>query len=206
MGGKRGNDGLLYKNDKVIVPEQMRRIVLYLAHGEGLSHEGETATAKKLKGLYWPGKKEDIKRWVQTCKCAGAKLQRRPDGVNKIFDSYRALQCLVVDYMVDTIKHSREAKSERYTLVMVDRATGFCRMAMTKTRTAAATAQAINEHWIADFGCPEEIQSDNEGAMKSELTKYLCRARWMAKLRCSHRTRSQEEASWRGQSKMQRQK
>ena len=173
--------GLLHRKGKLVVPRQLRRIVLHLAHGT--AHEGVTATAKNLKDFYWPKKAEHIKQWYRCrgCECSKAKLTTRPEG-NKIFDSYQALRCLVVDYMVDTVKHSSSRHIDRYILMMVDRATGFCRMAITKSRSASDTALAIKENWIADFGCPEIIMSDNEGAMTSDLTEYLCRAVWMAKL------------------------
>ena len=65
---------------------------------------------------------------------------------------------------------------------MVDRATGYTKLAATKTRTAAATALAIKQKWVNQFGCPDFIFSDNEGALQSKLTEWLCRAKWRAKL------------------------
>lgn len=180
MKGTVIKNGLLVRKEKIVVPTCARRIVLHLAHGNG--HEGVNATQRNLKGFYWPKMKESIRRWIKGCKCAHAKMTRRPDGLTKIFDGYRALQAIVVDYMVDTVQHSRNTKNARYVLMMVDRATGYCRMGLTKSRSAADTAMAIKTRWIQDFGCPEIIMSDNERAMTSELTSYLCRAAWMSKL------------------------
>ena len=173
-------EGLLHRKGKIVVPRQLRRIVLHLAHGT--AHEGVTSTAKNLKDFYWPKKAEHIKNWCRGCECSKAKMTTRPEG-NKIFDSYRALQTLVVDYMVDTIEHSGSRHNGRYILCMVCRATGYCRLAITKSRSAADTALAIKNNWIADFGCPEIIMSDNEGAMTSDLTDYLCRAVFIFGLR-----------------------
>ena len=43
-------------------------------------------------------------------------------------------------------------------------------------------AVAIRDRWVADFGCPEIILGDNEGALKSDFVEYLCRSSWMAEL------------------------
>ena len=141
--------GCWTKNGKFLVPRQARRIVLHLAHGKG--HGGLNATTRALSKFWWPKMKEHIKRWVRGCKCSGAKMTRRPDGLNKVFDDYRALQAIVVDYMVDTLEHTRDSSNPRYILMIVDRATGYSRLAVTRSRSAADTAMAIKKNWVQDF-------------------------------------------------------
>ena len=184
MKGTKKDKGLITKRGKIVVPDQARRVLLHLAHGELASHDGINATTRKLRQFYWRNKKRDITNWVRHCRCAPGRLLKRPDGTNKVFDSYRALQAVlaVVDYLVDTKIHARKSGSERYILCMVDRATGYTRLAATKTRTAASTALAIKQKWVNQFGCPDFIFSDNEGALQSKLTEWLCRAKWRAKL------------------------
>ena len=154
---------------------------MYLAHGEQASHDGINATSEKLKGFWWPKKTKAIRDWVRGCKCAGGRMVRRPDGQNKLFDSFCALQTIVIDYLVDTKLHADDSGCQRYILAMVDRATGFVVLANTKERSAKATAMALKKSWINRFGCPDFVFSDNEGAVKSELFAWLTRARWRAK-------------------------
>ena len=108
-------------------------------------------------------------------------MQRRPDGTRKLHDGYRAFEAIVIDYLVDTLENALSTGT-RYILCIVDRATGYCRLGLTKDRSAAETARTIRDRWIKDFGCPRVIMSDNEKAVSSELTKYLTRAVWMSKL------------------------
>jgi hypothetical protein len=171
--------GLLQKNGKVVVPIQMRNVLLHLAHGDG--HSGLGATSRLLEGFYWPRKKWSIVEWIRGCKCQQAKMQRRPDGTRKLHDGYRAFEAIVIDYLVDTLDNALSTGT-RYILCIVDRATGYCRLGLTKDRSAAETARTIRDRWIKDFGCPRVIMSDNEKAVSSGLTKYLTRVVWMSKL------------------------
>ena len=145
---------------------------MHLAHGE-MAHQGVNATEKKLQDFYWPKKRSSISRWVRNCTCAPGRLQRRPDGEGKVFDGYRALQAIVVDFLVDTKKNAQESNSERQILVMVDRATGYTRLAETRTRSASDTALAIRDKWVRDFGAPV-VEQVYWGLINYDLMLTLC--------------------------------
>jgi hypothetical protein len=182
MRGTERKNGLVYRKGRLVVPRQMRRVLLALAHEGDLQHSGVNATCRKLAGFYWPKMRETVTKWVEGCNCSGAKIHRRPDGVDKVWDSFTALQAMMVDFFVDTKEHAAGVQSERNILVMVDMATGYCRLAKTKDRSKIAVAMAIRDRWIADLGCPEIIYGDNEGALRSDLLDYLCESSWMAEL------------------------
>lgn len=58
-------DGLLFLNNRMIVPSKMRQKILKQLHE---SHFGVTKTKKRAKdALYWPGLDEDIENMIGSC-------------------------------------------------------------------------------------------------------------------------------------------
>jgi len=68
------SDGLLYFNDKLIVPRELRQFIMSLLHE---THKGMTKTVKRAKTYYyWPGLNSDIENYITKCELC-ARFQRK---------------------------------------------------------------------------------------------------------------------------------
>jgi len=68
------NNGLVYINDKIIVPFNLRKLILNILHE---THLGITKTIKRAKNFYhWPNMSKDIENYINNCYLC-AKYQRK---------------------------------------------------------------------------------------------------------------------------------
>lgn len=56
-------------NQRLLVPQAQRKLLLQIAHDDQLygGHLGVRKTQKKLKSYWWPGMTKDVAEYVQTC-------------------------------------------------------------------------------------------------------------------------------------------
>ena len=67
----------------------------------------------------------------------------------------------------------KKGETERYTLILIDRATRFVKAIPIKDRKASTVAIEILDKRIHLWGCPIIIYSDNERAFCGELMGVL---------------------------------
>ena len=70
-----------------------------------------------------------------------------------------------------------------YALMMIDQFTKWVEIAAIPEQTALATAKKFLVHFIATFGCPLEIHTDQGRNFESNLFRSLCEALDIAKTR-----------------------
>lgn len=154
------------------VPAQYRRNVFDAIHN--ISHPGIRNTRKIISQKYfWPSMNTDIRLWAKTCiPCQKSKIHRHTSSELAEFpptDRWEYLHCDVVGPLEPS------AQGHRYLITMIDRTTSWMECVPTDTITAEKVAQVIYEHWIARFGCPLTITTDQGRQFESQLFNDLTR-------------------------------
>ena len=140
-----------------LVPRSWTRKIFN--HFHSISHGGGRATLRDIKPRFvWKSMSSDILRWSRECPdCAASKvsrhvhspLVRRPES-NLRFGSIH----------VDLVGPLPESEGMRYLFTVVDCFTRWPEAIPLATMTARDCANALLRHWIARFGVPGDLTSD----------------------------------------------
>ena len=63
---------------------------------------------------------------------------------------------------------------EKYFLVMIDMATRYCNACVITSKAADVIIDGVMRHWVALFGAPRRIMSDNGGEFNNEKFRSMC--------------------------------
>lgn len=100
--GYRTLNGLLYYEDRLFVPSELRKEVLSEAHEEPPSgHGGVRATLQRLSRYWWPKMAQKVREYISTCDiCLGCKKDRqKPVGDMFSFEASFHLDLVAMDIL-----------------------------------------------------------------------------------------------------------
>jgi hypothetical protein len=181
------HDGILYRrwipinrgekeHLQIVVPINLRKEILHELHNHKNSgHLGIAKTLGKLRQrFYWPNHKADIIRWCKHCKvCQSVNDRLNPKRAPlKQHLVYRKMDRIAVD-IAGPIPMSD--KNNCYILVVCDYFTKFSEAYALPDITAQTVADVLSAEWIARYGAPVIIHSDQGRNFESELFKELCK-------------------------------
>ena len=144
-------------------PQSLRMLILYDAHDSKM-HLGTMKTfARVSQGYWWPGMKQQIKRYVQSCKsCATNKFKctdTKPTSGGKAIPGER-MEEIQMDFITDLPPTTNGYDT---ILVVVDRLTKFAYfIAAKKTDSARMTAVRVFERVFSIHGAPKVVHSDRD--------------------------------------------
>lgn len=156
------------------IPLNFRKQAFESVHN--LSHPGIRTSRKLVKErFFWEGMNSDIGKWTKSCiKCQRAKVSRHVKTELGHFSLAERFSHIHVD-IVGPLPTS--IQDYRYLVTIIDRQTGWPEAYPTKDITAETVAKVIFEGWIARFGCPVKLTSDQgrqfESSVFKELMRYL---------------------------------
>lgn len=161
-------------NIRPYLPMNFRSIAFDAVHNH--SHPGVRATRKLISDrFFWPSMNSDTANWARQCiPCQQSKVHRHTSSDYGVYQPVERFQHIHVD-IVGPLPPSRYG--HRYLLTIIDRKTRWPEAIPLRDITAEIVAKEIYDRWIARFGCPATLTSDQGRQFESQLflslTKYL---------------------------------
>lgn len=146
-----------------------------------MNHPGVRSTRKQVTTkFFWPSMNKDVTTWARACiGCQKAKIHRHTvTPLGKFQDSSR------FDHIhIDIVGPLRLSNEYRYCVTIIDRCTKWPEAIPTRDITADTVARALYENWIARFGCPLRISTDQGRQFESSLFKSLMKMFGITRIR-----------------------
>lgn len=169
------NDRTLYCShfrgvDRPYVPEQMRSAICDQIHN--FAHPGRSATITLIRERYfWPRMAKYISRFVQKCiPCQRAKINKHERTPLKVF---RAPDERFATVHIDIVGPLPQDGDSKYLLTMTDRATRWIEAVAITDQTAKTVAKVFWDTWVARFGSPLMIVTDQGSNFESSLFREI---------------------------------
>lgn len=171
-----------------MVPDSMKSEVLRLTHNSLLGgHLGQKKTKRKVQQrFYWFEMREDVNIWI--CKC---------DVCSRMKHSYRKPRVALGDMRVgapldrisiDLVGPLPETpRGNQHILVLTDHFSKWAEAYPVPDQTALTCADVICKEFIAKFGCPLSIHTDQGRCFEAELFQEICKLLEIQKSRTSPR-------------------
>ena len=154
------------------LPDELQPTAYHELHS--VIHQGKKKSFEVIASRYfWPDMKSDIEKWTKACpECQKCKISRH---TRQRLQSYpmnpRRLSTIHIDLMGPLPMSTNQS---RYVLTMRDRGTGFLVGASLTDKTSFSVVSALRSHFIAPFGVPTTIVSDNGREFRSNEFSSFC--------------------------------
>ena len=176
------NQGTLLYNSRIYCPPDLRLQLVQFLH-EQYFHVRSTKMERVLNEKYfWPGMKKDIQNVLDMCKIC-YRTQRNPKHIRskmKLFPATRVFEVVHID-LVGPFKETHSGY--KYILTMCDRLSRYLEMVPLKDMTAPMVTQAFINNWLARYGLPEALISDQGSQFESYIFHNLLSKLRIAKKR-----------------------
>ena len=162
---------LLYKKNKLVVPQPMRKKLIAEAHDSPFGgHLSEGKTLSRLQAYFWQGIGRDVRQHLNACtSCNGFKPktgQIKPRLVDKVPDPYEPFSEVNID-LITNLPKSRNGN--QHILTVTDKMSRWVEAYPLPDLTAAAVANAILKEFVCRYGAPIRISSDRGSNFTAEL-------------------------------------
>ncbi|XP_064470125.1 uncharacterized protein K02A2.6-like [Ornithodoros turicata] len=151
-------DGLLYRGERIVVPQALTSKILTLAHE---THPGIVRTKQRLRDLYWwPGMDAQAEKMVRdcsTCQSTDKSARTAPSPLHPVPFPAKPWAKLGVDIVgpLEDCPHSC-----RYAITLIDYHSKWPEVSFASTVTTA-TVETFLRHVFSREGFPEELVTDN---------------------------------------------
>ena len=160
--------------EQVVLPDCLKPMVLESLHDSIFAgHFGVRRTIARVRlRYYWPGYLTDIEEWCKTCRVC----QERKSPPNKNIAPLTSIdtgQGPFEQIALDIIKLPFTVRHNQYLLVIEDYFSKWVEAFPLKRTAAPSVAQCVLNGWVARFGCPYTILSDQGPEFESKLFHCL---------------------------------
>jgi transposase InsO family protein len=177
---EKENDLILMKRSekdvgRIVVPECLRKSILQFHHNIQLAgHQGHKRMIEQIKTcFFWPGMRQDIKRWVKSCLACRRRKTPRPlrAGIREPRLATRPNETLAIDLVGPMIQ---SLEGNIWILTMIDQFSKWPVAVAIPDKSSAVIAEAIFRFWICEKGVPFRIVSDQGKELISKGMQQLC--------------------------------
>lgn len=157
-----------------IVPKDFRRRVFNAVHN--LSHPGSRATVKLVSQKFvWHGMKKEVRTWASECiDCQTSKIQRH---TRAPLEKFTVPDKRFSHIHIDIVGPLPPSDGATHLLTIIDRNTRWPEAIPLRDTSTVECSRALISVWIARFGVPSDISSDQgpqfTSALWSEVAKRL---------------------------------
>ena len=153
-----------------IVPPLWTKTIFEAIHN--LSHPGHKPTTRAISARYvWPGLKREVKNMVCAChSCQASKIGRH---TKTPLNSFDPPDRRFGDIHVDLVGPFPPSEGCTYLFTIIDRFTRWPEAVPIQNAEATTCARALLRTWIARFGVPDSITSDQGPQFTSGLWREL---------------------------------
>ena len=169
---------------RLVVPTDQRNDILFNAHSIG--HFGIKKTYELVKATYWwPGLFHDVKKLSSQCVIC---QRRKPPSLSQSPDTPGAPRCptypneIVAWDIMGPIQDSRGG--HKYILVIMDLFSHWTETTSLRDATATTLLDCLWRKWIARYGTPAILHSDNGKNFTANVVKTFCHE-WAIKMTTS---------------------
>lgn len=174
-------DGILYflltKKDQslhylLVVPLELRRAALELAHDKESGHLGKRKSIDKAESLfYWPNLRGDMSKWVN--RCTVCQQHRGTLGLQQPWQELPPVNHPLERISIDLTDMVDGIQGFRYVLTIVDHFSRFVKFYKCRSKTANEVCDKVTDY-INDYGPPTLIICDNGGEFNNGSFRSLC--------------------------------
>jgi cleavage and polyadenylation specificity factor subunit 1 len=158
-------------NLRPYIPKTLQKKYFLQVHN--LSHPGNIATLKTLsqRGV-WKNMREDCRNWTKTCiPCQKTKVNKHTRTPISTLTMPRQKFCNV---HMDLIGPLPPSEGMRYCLTLIDRFTRWSEVIPLENIEAKTIVRALFDNWIARYGVPTSIVTDQGRQFTSHEFKTFC--------------------------------
>ena len=171
---------------RIVVPEILKIEIMRVMHNAEMSaHTGAYKTLQRIRqSFYWKTMRRDVNRWVAGCLlCACRKSSPKSSSKHGLLQNIitgQPWQTVSIDILGPLPK-----TDEGYTniIVMVDHFTNWVEMIPLKNIKSETVVNSVFDNWIARYGCPKAILTDQGTNFESNLFKHICKRMGIKKLK-----------------------
>ena len=160
----------------LLVPGKLKTDVLRIFHSNVMAgHFGVTKTTNKIKEkFYWYRMREDIRNYISTCnQCNKAKsLKPKPQATLKSYLAGNPMDRIAMDILGPLPKTKQ---GNKYILVIGDHFTRWMEAYPIPEQTSKIIAEKLVKEFMARFGIPLEVHSDQGKNFDCKLINDICR-------------------------------
>ncbi|GBP63632.1 hypothetical protein EVAR_54462_1 [Eumeta japonica] len=171
---------LTSKNARPYLPEKFRKPTFDYIHN--ISHPGIRTSRKSMAERYfWPNMNRDVGNWIKSyIQCQCAKVQRHVISDLGRFSRSERFGHIRVD-IVGPLPTT--ANDYKYLLTIINRCMGWPEAFPMKDISADSVGKVVLEGWIARYGCPSKLTSDQGKQFGSNLFHKLRKLLGIDKIR-----------------------
>ena len=174
------NGLLVNRFGRVYVPRTLRNQLLYFFHfGRTGGHQGITRTYNRMsRNFWWTSMKEDIQKYNSQCITC---FRRRPH-ISRALGGNLAADRPGLIVAIDIVGPVEHNQHRYFMFTMIDHFTKFAEVVVLSETSSETVWQIFYVRWIAIWGCPTYLLSDNGPQFASAEFRSRCQEMGIEKI------------------------